>query len=568
MTRASTPRGIWLRHLNIPVALAGCAAFAPEAFARCVAVTLLLTVEWPLCFQLSEGVEVYLPVSWASAAAAYVLGPMVLPVVWVSATLGFFLIDRLDRAGLVAAKGLAREGVRRWRGEPFAPGSDVDGLLRQFTYLGGHVVRVTMAGGLPADVGLVTRVALAESCAILWLRFAPAIGRWSEAEVRQRLASALGREALVATGVLHVAMVAFLLVAERVGGLIAFVTASLSTTAVHAILWGLNQSRLESEERGRALVAMREELDRRQRLAAIGQTASMIFHQVGRQHGVIGMFAHLIERGPGPHEGDWVSRAREHATRILTGVEGANRVIDELLRFSEERSLNLYPQSLAELVAECREECRPRALRSGVMVEVSVEGDVVVAVDKHKLKQAVGNLLDNAIEASRPQGEVRVRVAAGDGAAWMSGNDRQPSLAVSRVGPTGSTRGLSNVMGMKPNGSTASPPTNISLGRSSWSTTETSTTVTCRATPTCWAARPTPWAAYIVASRSAANSRRASFTSPTARPGLRRMGSSYLTTGRILPPVAAVGGGASVVVAGVSAGATSSVAIVQMRKLP
>jgi signal transduction histidine kinase len=55
---------------------------------------------------------------------------------------------------------------------------------------------------------------------------------------------------------------------------------------------------------------------------------------------------------------------REHATRILTSVEEANRVIDELLRFSEDRVLNLCPHHLDVLLAECVAECAPRATRA------------------------------------------------------------------------------------------------------------------------------------------------------------------------------------------------------------
>lgn len=414
---------MWLRYLNVPMALLGFVAYAPDMVVPYLVVMVLLALEWPLCLQLAGGVEVYLPVSWASAASAYVLGPMVLPVVWTSATLGFFLIERLDRAGVVRARGLAAEGVRRWRGEPYKEGSDVDGLLRQFTYLGGHVLRVAVAGGFGTARPLVWRIVCAESAAILWVRFVPVIGRWAEAKVRTRLAAALGREALVATGVLHGAMVAFLLLADWAGGLAAFVVASVATTGVHTILWGLNQARLESEARGRALGAMREELARRERMAAIGQTASTIFHQVGRQHGLIGMFAHLIERGPVGAE-DWVAEARAHAGRIRAGVEEANRVIDELVRFSEERSLTLYPQSLGTLVGECVAECEPRAGRSGVSIALAANSEVVLAVDKRKLKQAVGNLLDNALDASPPGARVEVSIATSDAHAVIAIRDR------------------------------------------------------------------------------------------------------------------------------------------------
>ena len=69
-----------------------------------------------------------------------------------------------------------------------------------------------------------------------------------------------------------------------------------ATVVVFAILKRLNDTRLESERRRRELVDAQDELARRQRLSVIGRTASTVFHQVARQHGAIGMFAHLLAR--------------------------------------------------------------------------------------------------------------------------------------------------------------------------------------------------------------------------------------------------------------------------------
>src|SRR4030095_1107647 len=113
--------------------------------------------------------------------------------------------------------------------------------------------------------------------------------------------------------------------------------ASLSTLPLHAILKRLNDTRLESERRRADLLAARDELERRQRLATIGQTAATVFHQVSRHHGAIGMYAHLLGRSSD------AGAVREHAARILPSVNEANRVIEELLSFGHARTLNLYP---------------------------------------------------------------------------------------------------------------------------------------------------------------------------------------------------------------------------------
>jgi signal transduction histidine kinase len=146
-------------------------------------------------------------------------------------------------------------------------------------------------------------------------------------------------------------------------------------------------------------------------MAAIGHTASTVFHQIARHHGAIGIFAHLLARGPaGNDPARWMTNVHDHAKRILASLEEAKRVIDELLRFGQDRSLNLYPHSFAALVRECVGDCDARAERRQVALVLAPVPEATLLLDKHKVKQAIANLVDNAIDAT-PAGE-RVEIEA------------------------------------------------------------------------------------------------------------------------------------------------------------
>jgi signal transduction histidine kinase len=398
----------------------------PAAWSRYLTVTLVLALEWPFCIQLTEGVEVYMPVMWTSAAAAYLLGPAILPVFWVAALLGFTLIVLLDGAGIVPTVGLAKESVRRWRGQPFTLDTVADGDVRHSFNMAEHVVRVAaIAACGRLHLSMALTVLVAESTVAVGRQFVPISERMAPSRSWARIANALGPDMPVVTLLLHVVMVSFLVLAAQHGGTPGFAIASLSTLTLHAILKRLNDTRLESERRREELVAVQGELDRRQRLATIGQTAATVFHQVGRHHGAIGMYAHLVGRSA------TIDRqvVREHATRILTSVEEANRVIDELLRFSQDRALNLYPHHLDALLAECVAECAPRAEAHGIELALSATPDVVISLDKHKVKQAIGNLLDNAVDASMPGSRVDVQATTSDGRVRISVRDRGPGVS-------------------------------------------------------------------------------------------------------------------------------------------
>src|SRR5262249_18642499 len=77
--------------------------------------------------------------------------------------------------------------------------------------------------------------------------------------------------------------------------------------------------------------------------------------------------------------------------------------------FGQDRLLNLYEQPLGALVEECVAACQPRATSRGVRLEVVPGPDRAIVIDKHKITQALGNLLDNAIDASQVDGRVEVR---------------------------------------------------------------------------------------------------------------------------------------------------------------
>jgi signal transduction histidine kinase len=413
----------WLRHLYWPLLAWGFTSLDPADWRVYLVVGLVLTLEWPFCIQLAQGVEVYWPVRWTSAAAAYLLGPAVIVVYSVASTLGFVLIGMLDRAGIVRATGLAAESLQRYRGEDAPPENYVDGMLRQFLVVSSNALRATVAvvfGPAPPLPVLL----FGEAATVVWQRLVPIPGRMAPRRERARIADALGRDVLVATGLLDVMMIAFVYRSYRSTGLLGFVLASASTLVLHTLLKRLNDARVQSEQRRAELVGAREKLARRERLAAIGETASVVFHQIGRHHGAIGMFAHLLARSGDP-------RVREQAARILESVADANRVIDELRRFREDRTLSVYAHSLTGLVDECVALCTSRARAHRVELLAADGEDAVLSLDKHKLRQAIVNLLDNAIEASPPGARVETTIVPNGSAVDLCIRDYGGGIAAS-----------------------------------------------------------------------------------------------------------------------------------------
>ena len=105
--------------------------------------------------------------------------------------------------------------------------------------------------------------------------------------------------------------------------------------------------------------------------------------------------------------------ARRNAHRLLT-------MVDDLLltaRFEEGRLIvDLQDTDLAALVTEAVADHGPRAQDAGVTLGSQVQGPVVVAADRIRIRQVVDNLLSNAVKYTPSGGSVSVVLEqVGDG---------------------------------------------------------------------------------------------------------------------------------------------------------
>ncbi|MGH7821377.1 MAG: sensor histidine kinase [Candidatus Binatia bacterium] len=204
---------------------------------------------------------------------------------------------------------------------------------------------------------------------------------------------------------------------------------ALASLGLHFMLRRLNERRLTVEEQNRRLETLNRELEHRERLSAIGKMSSVVSHQILHQLGVIGIYADLIRSADGEAAPEGaLARARENAGAIEAALRDVNRILTDLLVFSKDLRLNLYEHSLARLVAETVEECRVEAGGHGVELLWRCPEDLGVVVDKLKIKQALGNVLRNAIDVAPPGSEVSVVAERKDGAVQLSVSDRGPGI--------------------------------------------------------------------------------------------------------------------------------------------
>lgn len=216
----------------------------------------------------------------------------------------------------------------------------------------------------------------------------------------------------------------------RLHGLVGAAGWSLGALGLHLMLERLHQRRLRVVEQNRRLEALNRALEHRERLSAIGKMSSIVSHQILQQLGVIGIHADLIRHDiEGATAEEALAQARTNAVAIEGALRDVNRVLTDLLVFSRDLRLNLYDHSLPRLLDEVVAECGPEAARRRVRMRTEVAAPIQATFDKLKIKQAIANVLRNAIEVS-PEGEEVIAAAhAGGGEVEITVADRGPGVA-------------------------------------------------------------------------------------------------------------------------------------------
>jgi len=179
------------------------------------------------------------------------------------------------------------------------------------------------------------------------------------------------------------------------------VTSSLSVT--HESLRG-EVARLEGDLR-----EARTQLARAQQLAALGEMAAGIAHEVRNPLGSIRLYASVLRE-------DLADRPeqQETARKIASAVSGLDAVVGDVLVFSKPISPRLEqadPESMIEHAVSC---CADVIERAGIRVIRHLPEDMTVCCDMMLVNQALVNVIRNACEAMEAAGaespELRIEV--------------------------------------------------------------------------------------------------------------------------------------------------------------
>jgi len=191
----------------------------------------------------------------------------------------------------------------------------------------------------------------------------------------------------------------------RLGHTFNDMTAELSAAREKMEAWTETLER-EVTIKTKELRRSRDTLIQAEKLAALGRMTADVAHEIRNPLTAIGGFARRLQKHA---TGE---KDRERAEKIVTEVDRLEKILREVLTFSRDARFHLEKHPIRELLYGVVSLYESICSEQAVIVEVLAEYELpLLLIDRDQVKQALINLITNAIDAM-PHGGV-LKISAG-----------------------------------------------------------------------------------------------------------------------------------------------------------
>ena len=149
---------------------------------------------------------------------------------------------------------------------------------------------------------------------------------------------------------------------------------------------------------------LEEEIRRAEKLSAVGVMASGVAHEIRNPLGIVKTIAQTIIGS------DNLSEVHQEGLGIIIAeVDRANHVIKEILDFTKVEKGELAQENLHDIIKEVVVLTEKYSKDRSVDLEIDVDKNIVLKMDRNKMKQVFINLMMNAVDAMQDGGVVRIQ---------------------------------------------------------------------------------------------------------------------------------------------------------------
>ncbi len=166
---------------------------------------------------------------------------------------------------------------------------------------------------------------------------------------------------------------------------------------------------------------MEKEIQRKDKLSAMGELASGVAHEIRNPLNAISMIAQRYEKEFVPTKnkkeyGSLTKVLRKETARV-------NDIIQQFLSFARPPKLRIESVSVKEFTSHVNTLFKNQVKNIGIDFSSSCEINKSISIDRNQMMQALQNILQNALEATKKGGKIALRVYQKDNAVFFEVKD-------------------------------------------------------------------------------------------------------------------------------------------------
>jgi signal transduction histidine kinase len=166
------------------------------------------------------------------------------------------------------------------------------------------------------------------------------------------------------------------------------------------------------------------ELNRRNRLADLGQMASHVAHEVKNSLVPVTLYLNLIRRRLASD-----AESLDILSQVEAGMTSLNATVNDLLSFTAHRQPHWDGFLVCELTEEIIESMAPQLTAQGVEVELDIPPHTLLDADREMMRRAILNLVLNALDAMPQGGDLVITAYDGPRALELEVADSGPGIS-------------------------------------------------------------------------------------------------------------------------------------------
>jgi signal transduction histidine kinase len=202
--------------------------------------------------------------------------------------------------------------------------------------------------------------------------------------------------------------------------------------AILDVLAGQVAMEVESVRLIEEKVRLERELASRERLATLGQMATTVAHEVKNPLSSIKSIAQVMREEAALSDYD------RDLGLIVSEIDRLNRTVSQLLAFSRPSNADPRPVALRDLIETTLALLGNEARERGVSLSAEIRSDATLTgAQAAALREALSNLIVNAIQANERDGKVKVEASIETAEARSSGPNRASDKLTVTVTDTG-----------------------------------------------------------------------------------------------------------------------------------